>query len=98
MSYHPQPIDTTAVVVPPELLRLQEKLSENAHEVWAAGRLADGWTFGPARDDTHKHHPGLVPYDQLSELEKDYDRRAAMETLKAILALGYKIVSPSESN
>ena len=94
MDYIPQPIDTAAVKLPRGLVRLQEKLAENAHEVWSVGRLADGWTFGQKRDDARKQHPCLVPYDQLPEQEKDYDRRAAMETLKAILALGYEITAP----
>lgn len=70
-----------------------EKLAENAHEVWSLGRIADGWTFGPWRDDATKQHPCLIPYDQLPESEKDYDRRVSLETLKAILALNYEIHS-----
>lgn len=95
MSYTPQPINTASVTLPPELLQLQEKLAENAHEVWSAGRLADGWTFGAKRDDALKQHPCLIPYGELPEKEKDYDRRAAIETLKAILALGYRINPPT---
>lgn len=95
-EYVPKPIDTGAVKLPPALVRLQEKLAENAHEVWAAGRLADGWTLGAKRDDATKLHPCLIPYGALPELEKDYDRRVAMETLKAILALGYQIIPPKQ--
>lgn len=95
-DYIPRPIDTAAVKLPRPLVRLQEKLAENAHEVWSQGRLADGWTFGAKRDDTKKLHPCLIPYSNLPESEKEYDRRTAMETLKAILALGYEIVPPSK--
>ncbi len=98
MDYIPHPIDTSAVKLPRGLVRLQEKLAENAHEVWSAGRLADGWTFGQKRDDVKKQNPCLVPYDQLPDKEKDYDRRAAMETLKAILALGYEILPPAKKS
>lgn len=91
MSYTPRPIDTSKVVLPEELLVLTERLAENAHEVWARQRLAEGWTYGPERDDSKKTHPGLVPYNQLPESEKQYDRNTAMETLKAIVALGYEI-------
>ena len=90
-TYVPQPIDTTFVVLPVELDPLLERLAENAHEVWAKGRIGDGWLYGPERDDAKKQHPCLVPYDQLSESEKDYDRRISQETLKAILALNYHI-------
>src|SRR4051794_5850773 len=91
MTDQPQPIDTTAVTLPWELLQLTERLAEHAHNVWARQRLADGWTLGERRDDTLKQHPCLVPYDQLPESEKQYDRNAALETIKAILALGYRI-------
>lgn len=89
--YEPKPIDTSAVVLPGELTLLTEKIAENVHENWSAGRIADGWVYGPARSDEKKTHPCLIPYDQLSEGEKEYDRNTAMETLKLIVALGYKI-------
>lgn len=91
MSYEPQPIDTSGVWLTPEVLALRELLAENAHDHWALQRMADGWTYGPQRDDERKRHPCLVPYEALPESEKEYDRNAAIETLKAILALGYRI-------
>ncbi len=91
MSYEPQPIDTSSVSLTPEVLELRELLAENAHDHWALQRMADGWTYGPQRDDDRKRHPCLVPYEELPESEKEYDRNAAIETLKAILALGYRI-------
>ncbi|HLW68103.1 MAG TPA: RyR domain-containing protein [Gemmataceae bacterium] len=91
MRYVPQPIDTSQVQVPPSLVDLTEQLAENAHDVWARQRLSDGWTWGPQRDDKAKHHPCLIPYADLPDSEKQYDRQTAMETLKAIMALGYRI-------
>ena len=91
MPYIPNPINVSGVTLTPELQALTECLAENAHEHWSRQRLADGWRHGPRRDDGKKEHPGLVPYAELSESEKEYDRLTAMETLKAILALGYKI-------
>ncbi|MFI5458009.1 MAG: RyR domain-containing protein [Isosphaerales bacterium] len=91
MKYEPRPIDTSTIELTPEILELTERLAENAHDLWGRQRIADGWTHGPQRDDTKKQHPSLVPYDQLPESEKQYDRIAAMETLKAIRALGYHI-------
>jgi RyR domain len=93
-TYDPSPIDTTAVALPPSLLALLERLAENAHDVWAAQRIGQGWTYGPNRNDTNKKHPCLVPYANLPESEKEYDRKAAGETLKAILKLGYLIGEP----
>lgn len=94
MSYQPQPIDTSSVTLPPSLHALTEKLAENAHDLWAAQRLKDGWTWGPKREDADKKHPCLIPYVDLPESEKQYDRAAALGTLKAILALGYQITPP----
>ena len=94
MSYRPAPIDTSAVSLSSELHALTERLSENAHDLWAAERLAQGWTLGPQRDDAKKLHPCLVPYAELPESEKEFDRQTALGTLKAILALGYKMVPP----
>jgi len=94
VTYIPQPIDTTGAQLPVELLELQEQLAENTHENWALQRIADGWQFGPNRNDEKKTHPCLIPYDQLPNSEKQYDRNTAMETLKAIVALGYRIEKP----
>jgi hypothetical protein len=94
MSYKPVPIATAHVNLSPEIHQLTEALAKNAHEVWALERMAQGWRFGPERNDKRKEHPSLIPYEQLSEKEKVYDRNTAMETLKAVLALGYRIVKP----
>lgn len=91
-DYTPLPIDTTLVALPPEIDELTEKLAENAHDRWALKRIADGWKYGDLRNDETKQHPCLVAYGDLPEYEKDYDRTTAMETLKAIYALGYRIV------
>ena len=91
MTYQPKPIDTSRVKLGDDLLELTERLAENAHDVWARRRLSEGWTWGPKRDDAAKKHPDLVPYVDLPDSEKQYDRSAAMETLKAIVALGYRI-------
>ncbi len=89
--YQPKPIDTCNIELPNELLDLTEKIAENVHENWAEGRIKDGWTLGEVRDDTLKTTPCLVPYNELSEEEREYDRVTAIETLKSIVALGYKI-------
>ena len=91
MTYQPNPIDTSRINLPQDLNGLTERLAEHAHDVWAQRRISEGWTYGPARDDKTKKHPDLVPYNDLPDSEKEYDRQAAMETLKAIVALGYTI-------
>ena len=92
--YTPNPINTGAVVLDDELTALTEKIAENVHEVWAQGRIAEGWRYGLERSDKDKTTPCLVPYSELSETEKDYDRSTALETLKVIIALGYQIKKP----
>jgi RyR domain len=91
MSYQPKPIETSFITLPQDLSDLTERLAENAHDIWARQRMVDGWTYGPRRDDAAKNHPCLVPYAELPDSEKVYDRNAAMETIKAILAQGYRI-------
>lgn len=89
--YQPNPKKLDDIVLPEDLLTLTELVAENVHEVWAASRMAQGWTYGPVRDDAKKETPCLVPYADLPEEEKIYDRDTAMETLKLIVSLGYDI-------
>ena len=90
-NYVPAPIDTSCVEVPQELTELGEYLAKNIHEIWAMQRMEQGWTWGPERNDALRHHPDLIPYEKLTDTEKMYDRSTSMETIKLILALGYKI-------
>ena len=89
--YTPNPIDTTDVILNEELLKISEKLAEQVHEVWAQGRIKEGWTYGEERNNEKKQTPCLVPYDELPESEKEYDRNTAYATLKLIVKLGYEI-------
>ena len=98
MTYEPRPIDTSHVTLTPEILQLTERLAENAHDLWAVKRLAEGWTYGSEKGGDIKQTPLLVPYAELPEAEKQYDRDLAMETLKAILALGFRIVNDKPSS
>ena len=84
-------MDTSNVRLPAELDELVEKIAKNVHEVWAQSRMEQGWTYGAERNDELKHHPCLVPYEDLPEVEKDYDRDTALGTLKLICKLGFKI-------
>lgn len=97
MSYQPKPIDTSRVVFPRELEPLLERLSENVHEIWATQRLKDGWTLGARRDDLAKTHPCLIPYRELPEHEKHYDRIAVEGVLRTALALGVRLEASSPS-
>lgn len=54
-------------------------------------RIAQGWSYGPERDDAAKKHPCLIPYEELPEAEREYDRNTAVETIRLILKLGFTI-------
>ena len=89
--YVPTPRDTSAVFLTAEMSALTEELAKNTHEVWAVQRMAEGWRYGPCRDEERREHPGLVSYEDLPDSEKEYDRSTALETLRLILSLGYRI-------
>ena len=91
MDYNPKPIDTSDIPLPVELTALTERIAENVHDVWAVSRIEQGWTYGPVRDDAKKETPCLVPYNDLPESEKEYDRNTALETIKLIIKMGYSI-------
>ncbi|MBP3655257.1 MAG: Ryanodine receptor Ryr [Clostridia bacterium] len=84
-------MDTSGVVLGEDVNELLEQLARNTHEVWARERMAQGWTYGAERDDHRRQHPCLVPYEELSEAEKEYDRSTAVQVLKLITKLGYRI-------
>lgn len=97
-DYMPEPADTSKVVLPAYLACLTEKLAENVHETWALGRMRDGWTYGAVRDDAARTTPCLVPYGQLPEDEREYDRETALSVLRLIYKLGYRIVPKGSEN
>jgi ryanodine receptor 2 len=90
-GYVPNPIETSNLTLTDPQKRLVERLAANAHEVWAKKRMDDGWQYGHLRNDDTKTHPCLVPYDQLPESEKDYDRTMVEQMIKAAIALGFRI-------
>lgn len=91
-EYEPQPINLEGIRLTDDLTELREAIAENAHDVWAAARIKDGWTYGPVRDDVSKKHPDLVPYSSLPDGEKEYDRLMALDTIKLVKKLGFDIV------
>lgn len=91
MAYLPKVIDTNAVVLTDNVRDLIELLAENIHDIWARQRYSEGWHYGPRTDPDKREHACLVPYDRLSDTEKDCDRQMAEQTIKAIVALGYMI-------
>lgn len=89
--YEPSPISLDDVTLSDDLAELQEAIAENAHEIWAKTRTDQGWTYGPERNDVQKETPDMIPYCNLPESEKLYDREMAMQTLKLVKKLGFEI-------
>ena len=89
--YTPKPFNTDNIELPEELVALTEKIAENVHEVWAESRISQGWRYGEERNDALKLHPCLIPYEDLPEVEKAYDRDTALGTLRLIAKLGFRI-------
>ncbi len=89
--YNPKPIDTSNIKLSDDLIELRELIASNVHDVWALGRIKEGWKYGEEKSLEKKQTPLLVPYEELPESEKEYDRNTAYETLKLIIKLGYKI-------
>ena len=96
-TYTPKPIDLSDVELTEDLNDLREAIAENAHEIWAENRQAEGWTYGPQRDDQLKQTPDMVPYSQLPEGEKEYDREMAMKTIRLLKKLGYDLIKREET-
>lgn len=90
--YEPHPYDINDVKLPKDLAELTEAIAENAHEVWAQKRKAEGWTYGPERNDRLKQSPDMIPYCELTDSEKEYDRATAMRSVKLLYRLGYEVV------
>ena len=96
-AYIPKPIDLSDVELTEDLNELREAIAENAHEIWAENRQAEGWTYGPQRNDQLKQTPDMVPYSQLPESEKKYDREMAMKTIKLLKKLGYDLIKREDT-
>ena len=89
--YEPSPIGLDDVELSEDLSELQEAIAENAHEIWAKNRRDQGWSYGPERNDQKKETPDMIPYCNLPESEKLYDREMAMQTLKLVKKLGWEL-------
>lgn len=91
-EYIPQPVDVSNVKLDEGIDLLVERLACNFHDVWGKQRAEQGWGYGPVRDDANKFNPCMVYYDELTEEQKEDDRRAAIDALKFIDSKGYTIV------
>ncbi len=65
----------------------------SSHDAWMAGKIADGYVYGPVKDNIAKTHPSLVPYEELSFVEKakDYVFKQSVESLRKFVDSKYHI-------
>uniref|UniRef100_A0A8B9LMT5 Ryanodine receptor 2b (cardiac) n=1 Tax=Astyanax mexicanus TaxID=7994 RepID=A0A8B9LMT5_ASTMX len=89
--FTPTPVDTSQLVLPPQLEIIRERLAENLHELWLLDKIEQGWTHGPVRDDSKKVHPGLAEFSKLPEQERQSNLQATENTIRTLLALGAHI-------
>lgn len=68
-----------------------EYLAQREHERWMQERLANGWKWAAARNDAAREHPDLLPYSQLPEALKDYDRDAVRGVIDILNAANLTI-------
>ena len=80
----------------PETEALVEDIAQKVHAAWVDLRKKDGWTYGPKRNDDTKQTPCLVPYEQLPEEEKQYDRNTAVCAIRALIENGYELIPPKK--
>lgn len=93
MSYEPKPIWFDQPM-PESITKHMEWIGEQIHDQWAANRIREGWEYGAQYDGEKKKHPCLIPYEQLSENEKEYDRVTATQTIQLLLYAGFQIIPP----
>jgi class 3 adenylate cyclase len=83
-------IDPRSVDIPPGTL---EELAIGEHDRWSRERQRQGWTFAPTRDNARKHHPLLVPWEELSEVEREKDRAAVRNAITLVAEAGLRLIA-----
>lgn len=85
---HLAPLDINRPVLPERLI---EQVARNVHDQWVQERRRQGWTWGEHRDDDKKEHPGIAPYDSLTDDEKEIDRVTVRAVISSLLSVGATI-------
>ncbi|KAI2654040.1 Ryanodine receptor 2 [Labeo rohita] len=95
-GYKPSPLDLSEVKLSAGQELLVDKLSENAHNVWAKDRIKQGWTYGIQQDVKSKRNPRLVPYALLDERTKKSNRDSLREAIRTLIGYGYNVEPPDQ--
>ncbi|KAK3736855.1 hypothetical protein RRG08_000604 [Elysia crispata] len=86
-GYSPRPYDLRNITLTREICTMAERLSENAHDLWAVRKREELESIGGGV------HPQLVPYEILTDKEKRKNREHAQELLRFLQFLGFRISS-----
>lgn len=68
-----------------------ERLAEYEHILWCEERIQNGWTYGEIKDTARKISPFLVPYEELTEEDKQKDRDTVLIMLPIIEETGMHV-------
>lgn len=69
-----------------------EGLAELEHKRWMNERTAQGWSYGPTRDDRRKIHPDLQEWDALDQDTREKDSDAVRAIPGILREAGYQIL------
>lgn len=75
-----------------------ETLARMEHDRWSADLRRDGWTHGPEKDPAARTHNSLIPWEELSEAEREKDREAVRELPGFLAAAGYELCRPGTTS
>jgi hypothetical protein len=69
-----------------------EPLAIKEHDRWMQEKLDQGWTYGTVKDEVQRTHPSLVPWEELTEEDKDRDRDPVRDVPRMLAEAGFRIV------
>uniref|UniRef100_A0A8B9CTV4 Ryanodine receptor 2 n=1 Tax=Anser brachyrhynchus TaxID=132585 RepID=A0A8B9CTV4_9AVES len=97
-NFNPQPVDTSNITIPEKLEYFINKYAEHSHDKWSMEKFANGWTYGETYSESAKVQPLMKQYKLLSEKEKEIYRWPIKESLKTMLAWGWRIERTREGD
>lgn len=92
MDYNPKDFVLNEIEISEDIMQQIEYISENVHNAWSLEKISNGWKYGDTVNTDLKTHPSLIPYEKLSEEQKELDRKTSMQVIKSLIKLGYKII------
>uniref|UniRef100_A0A7M4FPQ6 Ryanodine receptor 3 n=1 Tax=Crocodylus porosus TaxID=8502 RepID=A0A7M4FPQ6_CROPO len=95
-NFDPKPINTVNLALPEKLEYIVSKYAEHSHDKWAFDKTNSGWKYGVSLDENMKTHPLIRPFKTLTEKEKEIYRWPARESLKTMLAVGWRLERTKE--